>query len=489
MVVPAAIVLAALIGGGAAALIVLARPAAGLVVAPKRPDLFVGGVRTLTARLGGRRVRVQWSSSDPAVVTIGPHGRARARAAGQATITAVGGGRSGSLVIDSVGIRRLQLELPGTIGYGQQLRARVVETLTDGTTPAHPPIPVRIALPPGAPLQAAGPVLVGTALGTTTVRASGLDGPAATERVQVVPAVPTNTTTVTPGFVPHAPLAVQIDNGPTSDPHTGLQAADIVYEYDTEGGITRFTAVYWHLRPAAVLGPIRSARLILIQVQKMYDGLAVFSGASNGTYANLYHDGVPMLTDDCCGQDFYRTSNHVPPSNLFTQGHLLLAGLASQFPALHHAKLPYALLPPHPDPLSPGSIRTVTIDQTPGNVPAYHYNPVTRTWQRWLNGTPQVDTATGAPIAVRNLIVVTANWHFTNYVEDVLGNHSIYWALNGSGPFQAYIDGRAFIGTWHRPDTGLPLLFTDAGGQPLPLQTGLTWIEVVAPGTTVTAGS
>jgi len=484
--VPVAAAAVVLLAGGATAAVLLARPGGGLLITPSGRHLLVGHHRSLEARLGGGDVAAQWRSSDPQVVAVGAHGQLLARTAGSATITASARGHSGSVTVQSVGIRRLRLRLPGTIGYGETARPRVVETLTDGVTPRVAPLPVRITLLRTGPLLLTGGGLLGTALGVDTVSARGPDGPPARERVQVVPAVPTNQATATPGFVPHAPLVVQIDNGPTSDPHTGLQGADIIYEYATEGGITRFTAVFWHLRPAATLGPMRSARLILIPLEQMYRGLAVFSGASNGTYGNILHDHVPILTDDCCGQDFYRTSDHVAPSNLFTQGHLLLGALAAQFPTLARESLPYRLVPPHPDPLAQGPIRTVTIDQTAANVPSYHYNPVSRTWQRWLNGTPQLDTASGAPIAVRNLVVLTATWHFVNYVEDVLGNHGIDWVLKGSGPFRAFIDGRAFQGTWHRPAQGLPLLFTLADGRPLPFATGLTWVEVVAAGTPVT---
>ncbi len=484
--IPSAVVVACAVGGAAAAL-VLTRPAGGLRVSPAVVRLLVGSQGRLAATWPGGRGPVRWQSSAPQVVRVSADGRVRALATGQATVTATERGHSGTALVTTVGIRRLTLHLPGTIGYGQAVPLQVTETLTDGSTPRTAPIAVQVALPAGAPLTAVGHSLLGSGLGITRVAVRGPDGPPATERVQVVPAVPTNVGTVTPGFVAHAPLVVQVDNGPTSDPHTGLQAADVVYEYATEGGITRFTAVFWHLSPAATVGPIRSARLIVIPVQQMYRGLAVFSGASNGTYANLYHDRVPLVSDDCCGQDFFRTTDHVAPSNLFTQGRLLLGALRGQFPALAAERLPYVLLPPHVDPLTPGPLRIVTVEQTPVNVPAYHYNPVGRTWQRWLNGTPQVDTTTGQPIAVRNLIVLTAPWHYTNYVEDVLGNYSIDWVLTASGPFQAFIDGLQFQGTWHRPAGGGPIVYTMADGRPLPLATGLTWVEVVAAGTTVTA--
>ncbi|HVA21171.1 MAG TPA: hypothetical protein VNN74_03650 [Candidatus Micrarchaeia archaeon] len=57
---------------------------------------------------------------------------------------------------------------------------------------------------------------------------------------------------------------------------------------------------------------------------------------------------------------------------------------------------------------------------------------------------PQIDTRTGAPIAVRSLIVLTIRRHDANYVEGVNGNPSIDDDLGGSGPFRALIDDRHF---------------------------------------------
>ncbi len=466
-----------------------APPPAGwrLRVVPGRPAVLIGhGIRLAAIGPGGR-LRARWRSTAPQAVTVSPQGLAVARRAGFAVVVATAEGHSGRVVVQALGIRRLHVRLPGTIDAGASVRMRVVETLTDGRTPARPPLAVRVAGWPRHHLAARGTMVTARALGPVRLTVRGPDGPAVGVPLQVVATVPTNVGTVTPGFRPGAPIAVQIDNGPTADPQSGVQAADLVYEYATEGGITRFTAVYWHPRPAAHIGPIRSARLILIQVQKMYQALAVFSGASNGTYGHLIQARTPMLTDDCCGAYFYRTSGHVAPSNLFTTLGRLRSGLARLHPVLARRPLAYRLLPPHVDHLRPGPLRTVIIDQTPANVLTYGYDPATRTWARADNGVPQIDSATGRPIAVRNLVVLTARGHATHYVEDVNGNPSLYYDLGGSGPFQAFIDGRHFGGTWQRPLVGQPMVYRCADGRPLPLATGLTWIEVVVPGTVVTA--
>jgi hypothetical protein len=54
-------------------------------------------------------------------------------------------------------------------------------------------------------------------------------------------------------------LAVKIENSPDARPQMGLEEADVVYEEEAEGGITRFIVLY-HCDDADRIGPIRSAR-------------------------------------------------------------------------------------------------------------------------------------------------------------------------------------------------------------------------------------
>src|SRR2546423_4077439 len=76
-----------------------------------------------------------------------------------------------------------------------------------------------------------------------------------------------------------APALVQVENGPESHPQAGLQKADVAYEYLTEGGITRFTLVYNQPSGGDRTEPVRSARLVTLKIQHLYQGVIFYSGA------------------------------------------------------------------------------------------------------------------------------------------------------------------------------------------------------------------
>ena len=92
----------------------------------------------------------------------------------------------------------------------------------------------------------------------------------------------------TPQDIQRRPLAVMIENSPQARPQSGLTEACVVYEAITEGGITRFLAVYLHGNPA-VIGPVRSARPHFIDLAREYEAAFVHCGESYEALQILQH--------------------------------------------------------------------------------------------------------------------------------------------------------------------------------------------------------
>jgi hypothetical protein len=77
------------------------------------------------------------------------------------------------------------------------------------------------------------------------------------------------------------PLIVKVSNyPPIVRPQSGLSYADNVWEYEAEGGVTRFAAVF---RSQSVdhVGSVRSGRLIDLELAPMYQALFAYSGSSD----------------------------------------------------------------------------------------------------------------------------------------------------------------------------------------------------------------
>ncbi len=69
------------------------------------------------------------------------------------------------------------------------------------------------------------------------------------------------------------PIVAMIENTTDARPQSGLNSADILYEAVAEGGVTRFTSVFYCGVAAAdtILGPVRSARTTFINLASEYN--------------------------------------------------------------------------------------------------------------------------------------------------------------------------------------------------------------------------
>lgn len=78
----------------------------------------------------------------------------------------------------------------------------------------------------------------------------------------------------------HIPHAVLISNNASArDEQYGLSLADIVYEAEVEGGITRFMAIFWNNQEGFLIKPVRSVRKYFFDWAVEYGNMPVtFSG-------------------------------------------------------------------------------------------------------------------------------------------------------------------------------------------------------------------
>ena len=116
-----------------------------------------------------------------------------------------------------------------------------------------------------------------------------------------------------PAQLQRRPLAIKISNAPPSfvRPQSGLNSADWVYEHTAEGNITRFTLILYG-KDVAQVGPIRSARLIDVELPAMYDAALAFSGASVGVNQRLNAADFASRIIRSADPGYFRTGEDKP---------------------------------------------------------------------------------------------------------------------------------------------------------------------------------
>ncbi|OES45307.1 DUF3048 domain-containing protein [Domibacillus iocasae] len=112
-------------------------------------------------------------------------------------------------------------------------------------------------------------------------------------------------------------MAVVVSNHPSARPQTALDEADMVYEILTEGGITRFLALYQSEYPDKI-GPVRSARDYFIELAEGYNALFLAHGYSPEAQGILLSGDIDQLNGiQYDGGVFKRDGSQKEPHNSY----------------------------------------------------------------------------------------------------------------------------------------------------------------------------
>ncbi|MEP7287694.1 MAG: DUF3048 domain-containing protein [Chloroflexota bacterium] len=287
-----------------------------------------------------------------------------------------------------------------------------------------------------------------------------------------------------PAALQRRPLAVKISNAPALvRPQAGIGEADLVFEHLTEGKLTRFTAVFWTHTPPRV-GSIRSARLIDLEIARMYDAIFAFSGASNGVRDKIFNSPFAdrALEGVTVGPPlFYRDDTIEVPHNLFGSPAAMWTRASAKGFNTPPSNLGGMLFSPTPQPIGTSGTKII-VDYGPTDA-EWRYDATTQRYARWTEGQPHFDANTKMQVTSANVVLLYA-WHQYDYniVESEFQGSKSYsieiqlWTL---GPALVCRDGQCVKGLWNRWDKADMLSFWTEEHQPIYLKPGNTWFEVV----------
>lgn len=276
---------------------------------------------------------------------------------------------------------------------------------------------------------------------------------------------------------PVRPFAVQIDNAPAARPQSGIVAADLVYEAPTEAGITRFTAFYASRHPAEI-GPVRSVRLIALNVIPTHDGILVYSGGSIDMIEALFKSNIPALhAEGNARSASWRDPARDAPHNLYVSW----PKLAEAAEELGFAGVTQAHSLTFGDlPAGGGVGQSIQLPFEPDQV-VWRYDAGRGVYQRFVNDAPHVDREhPELQIEAANLIVIAATFVWKDFVADSAGEETLGVILTGTGDAMLLRDGQYFVSRWRRADATSPLQVVDPDSdEELPLKPGMTWLSIV----------
>jgi Protein of unknown function (DUF3048) N-terminal domain/Protein of unknown function (DUF3048) C-terminal domain len=281
-----------------------------------------------------------------------------------------------------------------------------------------------------------------------------------------------------------APLAVMIENDTTARPQMGMHRADLIYEAVSEGGITRFMAVYWR-NEAERIEAIRSARVYYIHWAAELGAIYVHWGQVEDpgpvdVWPVLSRLNMRVMNGLFQGEAVgYRDPARYAPHNVYSDTGLLWstaqgAGFAGP-PTLESWRF-------KDDTPQPPAVPAIDIPfGNPGSDFAvrWEHDPASNSYLRTMGGVPHTDGITGERLSARNVVV-----QFAVLRPSGVKAYNIVDTV-GTGSAVVFQDGVAIPGSWRKDSEAGRTRFYDAAGNEIVFNRGTIWVEVVPADSTI----
>lgn len=248
------------------------------------------------------------------------------------------------------------------------------------------------------------------------------------------------------------PIAVMYNNIQAGLPQSGISMADVIFEGQCEGGVTRLMGVFQNYDDVTSIGSIRSCRDYYPFLAAEYDAAYFHFGQSDFALEFLSDPELRTFNGMNGDYNYERRSDRVSPHNVFTTPENLVTAMVNK-------KVSTYLDEDYAAPLKfnksttpidyPDAEKCITLKTGYAYNNAYFvYNEDDGLYYRYEYGEPQIDEMTGKQIAVENII-------FKLVPGEQYWNGSPLYLLTGSGIGLYVTNGTAQWIKWSKEVDGV----------------------------------
>lgn len=283
------------------------------------------------------------------------------------------------------------------------------------------------------------------------------------------------------GMRPHC---ISIDNIESTWPQTGISAADIIIEMETEFGISRMMCLFADSRGIDLIGPVRSLRDQFLELVYPLDPMIVHIGYSVLAGRAVAEHSIRTLDGDLVPQFIYInkdrvTQGYATEHTKYTSGKNIaegmeIAGLDDEAFRIIDSYLNFVEPDDQYTPAT-GSASQVTFmysenDRYDGD---FRYDEATGKYLKFQRNQAHMDDGNNKQLAFDNVIVILAD------VSNVDDSGLISVDYQGGGTAYYFSNGSYEEVTWSKGDYSTNIEFTRADGSALEFNTGQTMISVI----------
>lgn len=204
------------------------------------------------------------------------------------------------------------------------------------------------------------------------------------------------------------PLAVMINNIEAGLPQSGISKADVIFEGQCEGGVTRLMAVFQDYDDITSIGSVRSCRDYYPFLAAEYDAAYYHFGQSDFALEFLGDPELRTFNGMNGRYNYVRRTDRVSPHNVFTTPEDLVNAMVNNKIStyLDEDYVPPMKFNTSEEPIEyPDEEKCITLKTGYAYNNAYFvYNEEDGLYYRYEYGKPQIDEMTGEQLAVTNII-------------------------------------------------------------------------------------
>ncbi len=270
------------------------------------------------------------------------------------------------------------------------------------------------------------------------------------------------------------PIAVMIENSNIVQPYQcGLSEADIVYETEVEGGITRLVAIFKDISKAEKVGPVRSARYVFLDLALSHDAVYYHAGQDN------YHIGSHFNDIDSVNLLNTNLGKRIP--NGLSTEHTFYAYTSN---LVNHAQKTFRtenkktanwqnFADENESVILSNTANAVSVSYNSNYNTTFKYNAESGKYVRYNRDTVRKDYNTGETLEFKNVFIL--NTTIRIYPDCTDGNNHREVMLN-SGDGYYCVNGTYVPIKWRKGDAASSFTFTNTDGSPLEVNAGNSWV-------------
>ena len=275
-------------------------------------------------------------------------------------------------------------------------------------------------------------------------------------------------------------VAVMVNNISIAQPvQAGLNDADIIYETEVEGGITRLLAVFKDIKTAKQVGTVRSARYVYVDLAAGHNAVYVHHG-QDAVHA-APHFGVVDRVALSEGNGGKRVSNGLSTEHtLYAFGDKLWEHIDKNVKnsTLEKQDNAWTTFAKEKKTVKyDDAAETVTVPFSSSYKTTFKYDAETGRYTRFFGATERKDYNTQESVTVKNVFVLnTTISDFENCGEVVKGKSAHRDIKLTSGDGYYFVNGTYTKIKWSKGEATDGFKFTKEDGSELKVNVGDSWV-------------